>query len=282
MISREQLLQTLGQQKELARKFKEELPFLKEGRIISRNRGYRVEIFHVLKGKEKRIHETDTVACQLSDALRRRWCVEKSIRLLDKNIVALENLLKKYATFHPNCILDQMPKSYKTRTWYFDGVPSKSKKDDRQYRQYVPIPFQIPTVRTTQGAQDYRTEGLTVDTGLGFKVRSKSEALIAFILSKHGLHFQYEPTVSVNRKIYRPDFLIFDAEGTMVVWEHFGMMHDEKYASAAGKKVADYLVAGYEIGKTLIITSEMQTAVLDVLLVEQFASMLEKTTCLPA
>ncbi len=71
------------------------------------------------------------------------------------------------------------------------------------------------------------------------KVKSKSELLICYFLTANGLQFHYEPPLSLNNKEYRPDFVIDDQKGNMIILEHFGLETDE-YIKKRGEKESEY------------------------------------------
>jgi ATP-dependent DNA helicase RecQ len=63
----------------------------------------------------------------------------------------------------------------------------------------------------------------------GIWVRSKSEVIIANILYRSGLDFQYEEKLYYNETQWKePDFTI-RCNGKVWYWEHLGLLGDEKY-----------------------------------------------------
>lgn len=70
------------------------------------------------------------------------------------------------------------------------------------------------------------------------KVKSKSELLICYFLSANGVNFQYEPTMYVEKEI-RPDFVIDDLKGNIIILEHFGM-DDDNYNKKRDEKEKEY------------------------------------------
>lgn len=70
------------------------------------------------------------------------------------------------------------------------------------------------------------------------KVKSKSELLICYFLSANGIHFQYEPMMDLEKEI-RPDFVIDDQKGNLIILEHFGM-DDETYNQKKEAKEKEY------------------------------------------
>lgn len=281
LLSREQLVASLKTQKKLAQKFIEELNTLEKGKLTARYRNTRVELYQVLNGKsgrvEKRIYENGAKASDVANSLRRRWCVEKSIAILEQNIACIEKTIKFYNNFDPFYINESMPKAYKTNEWQFDGVPLRSGYNPDLISN-LRIMTEVEKNNTSnllylkENSIALNPEGLKFDTGLGFKVRSKSEAIIAMVLHKYGLIFKYEMHIYINGKSYCPDFVIIDKNGQIIIWEHFGMMDNHNYQVAASKKMGEYLSADLVIGKNFFITSETSRMPLDISVVEDFVT----------
>ena len=100
-------------------------------------------------------------------------------------------------------------------------------------------------------------EGRTIPTKAGVKVRSKSEAIIANLLTHYELPFRYEQVLNLSGFYMHPDFTILHPRThTLIIWEHFGMLDSDSYVLSASKKYAAYLSAGYIPGKNLILTYE--------------------------
>ncbi|MCF0149967.1 MAG: hypothetical protein HUJ80_00985, partial [Firmicutes bacterium] len=76
---------------------------------------------------------------------------------------------------------------------------------------------------------DLHPEGLIHITSRGLRVRSKNELLIAEKLYENGISFRYEQELMADGRILYPDFTIKKRSGAICYWEHFGMMHDERY-----------------------------------------------------
>ena len=73
--------------------------------------------------------------------------------------------------------------------------------------------------------------GLIHQTRKGIAVRSKSEVIIADLLYAKGIEFQYErPLVGADGSWRSPDFTIEDdTTGTIIYWEHLGMLQRPSY-----------------------------------------------------
>lgn len=103
----------------------------------------------------------------------------------------------------------------------------------------------------------YAPETLKIETGLGFRVRSKSELLIANELNAKNIGFRYEACLIINGQEKYPDFTILHPiTGRKYVWEHFGMMDDPAYLRRATAKITDYLSSGYIPNINFIMTFE--------------------------
>lgn len=281
LLSKEQLVASLNTQKKLVQKFKNELNTLEKGKLTARYRNTRVELYQVLNEEavrvEKRIYEKGLKATDVANSLRRRWCVEKSIAILERNIIGIQKITKIYQNFDPFYISESMPKPYKTNEWKFDGVPLNSGCNTNLISNSCVMAELVK--KNTSNSLDLgvnsitlNPEGLKFDTGLGYKVRSKSEAIIAMVLHKYGLIFKYEMHIYINGRLYCPDFVIVDKNGQIIIWEHFGMMDNRDYQVGASKKVGEYLSADLVIGKNLIITSETSKMPLDISVVEDFVA----------
>lgn len=281
LLSKEQLISSLKTQRKLVQGFKNELYTLEKGKLTARYRNTRVELYQVLNEEsgrvEKRIYESGARGSEIAKSLRRRWCVEKSIAILEKNIQCMEKIIKFYINFDPFYISESMPKPYKTNEWRFDGVPLRAGYDSNLISNLCLIGeldkknTGIP-LNSNENSIVLNSEGLKFDTGLGFKVRSKSEAIIAMVLHKYGLIYKYEMHLYINGKSYCPDFVIIDKNKEIIIWEHFGMMDNRNYQKAANKKVGDYLSEDLVIGKNFLITSETSRMPLDISVVEEFVA----------
>lgn len=102
-------------------------------------------------------------------------------------------------------------------------------------------------------------------TQCGIWVRSKNELYICDRFDYYNIKFEYEPEMYFNGRLYQPDFVIHLPDGTRIIWEHFGMMDDIHYCERNARKLHDYFVEGYIIGKRLIATCSTAKGELDTL-----------------
>ncbi len=71
------------------------------------------------------------------------------------------------------------------------------------------------------------------------KVKSKSELLICYFLTANNVQFMYEPIMTPNGKEIRPDFVLDDGKGNLIILEHFGL-DDRDYLNKKNQKIKDY------------------------------------------
>ena len=57
-------------------------------------------------------------------------------------------------------------------------------------------------------------------------------------MTANGIHFQYEPLMTLDKE-FRPDFVIDDQKGNIIILEHFGL-NDEDYSKKRIGKEKEY------------------------------------------
>jgi hypothetical protein len=99
----------------------------------------------------------------------------------------------------------------------------------------------------------------------GTLVRSKSELVIANMLSSLGMRYEYERvcegTAEAGR--LRPDFSFATPAGDLLIWEHLGMLNREDYARGWEWKRAWYAKNGFVTGESLFMTQDDEKGGLD-------------------
>jgi ATP-dependent DNA helicase DinG len=94
---------------------------------------------------------------------------------------------------------------------------------------------------------DYRSDGRLYETNAGFRVRSKSEMLLANEFTQRGMYFEYEEP-SDDALPALPDFSFPDYGG--VVLEHLGLLTDADYLARWEEKAAAYERQGIRYFRT--------------------------------
>lgn len=102
-------------------------------------------------------------------------------------------------------------------------------------------------------------------TEKGHLVRSKSELVIANMLSQLEIEYEYERVyegVSEPGRL-RPDFSFVTADGDLIVWEHLGMLDKGEYLRGWEWKRHWYAKNGFVEGQTLFTSQEDEKGGLD-------------------
>lgn len=125
--------------------------------------------------------------------------------------------------------------------------------------------FEHPYTSNKKCAEPPHAEHLIHRTETGHMVRSKSELVIANLLHREGIAYQYEqPMVGETAPgQVHPDFTFVDAAGDRIVWEHLGMMDDPDYVRGWNWKLEWYRKNGFSLGETLFTTEEQKGKGLD-------------------
>ncbi len=117
----------------------------------------------------------------------------------------------------------------------------------------------------------YELPNEEIITEKGEYVRSKSEKIIADKLLSMHIPYLYEfPLRLETGEIVYPDFTILHVrERRLVIMEHNGRMHDEKYSIRTLNKMNNYEDSDYEEGYNLIHTFESDNQPLNIKRVER-------------
>ena len=155
----------------------------------------------------------------------------------------------------------------------YPALPAEDILSDmpEQYRRYV-IPFRESDAAFVKAwmSREFQTNTY-FDAKAAFKtergeyVRSKSELIIANLLSRADIPYRYECPLylSSGRTVY-PDFTILKMpERIEIYWEHLGMMDDPDYSDSASRKIERYILSGILPGRQLIVTLETSASPLN-------------------
>jgi hypothetical protein len=234
----------------------------KSGDYFARKRMDMGEVKVEYLGKE----ETRTVM-----VMKEKRFLESALRQLDKNIKHIEEFAGNYKPFDPYAINKELKSGYRMsedRIKEIVGLDEAEKwkasalKQKARIEELIGIPFPEERNKTCKD---------------GTKVRSKSETIIANALINAGLQFVYELPVDINAGLegllkdaspeaqpgvrtwrpfyFRPDFTVFSPRRNRpVLWEHFGMMQNEKYREGHAYKIDAYMKAGFVPGLDVVMT----------------------------
>jgi len=188
-------------------------------------------------GKEEGITKQPELIRQLC---RKKYLLERKKRLA-ANISVASKFLNRYQDIAPETIIRGLPAAYK-------GVP-----DEHFFRQAADDWATQPYKKNTSYPEDLRYL-----SNNGTLVRSKSEAFIANQLEFYQIPYRYEEDLTFDWLTISPDFTIKrSSDGQIILWEHFGAVHEPGYVEKMYKKFDFYEKHGYIPFETIIYTFEM-------------------------
>jgi len=206
---------------------------LPEGSLVKRGKFY----YQVINQKQIGITKNEELKRKLS---RKKYLLFRKEEL-SKNIVILEKALDKIHEKTDEEVINS-----------FSGAYSEMPVD------YFYHPSMKRWLEESRKENTYRIDELVCTSNKGTKLRSKSELIVANMLEAYGLFYLYEPKLKFkNGMIIYPDFIIIDLyTGKIIIWEHFGALHQDGYGEKMVKKMDEYLKLGYIPFETIIYTFE--------------------------
>ena len=169
---------------------------------------------------------------------------EKVLKLANLELGKLNNLKEFYDQSSMESAIQLIHKNKR------DKIKPVTLSDEEYVRQWM--------AQTYKGSSVEADEDLISDCGEN--MRSKSEVLIANALHKHGIPYHYEKPLSIDGKIIYPDFTVLNVRRRReFIWEHFGLMSDQKYAENAIFKINRYMANGYLPGESFIFSAESES-----------------------
>lgn len=226
-------LQILEEQERLYRiRLKRSVANVEKANIRARRKGEQLYFSKYVDGKEESLKgQTDKII-----EIILAQCDRKRIAISEKNSAKIAKLTSNL------CVAD-FDKSRNLLRMIGSNMPLYSLDDWKWMKaDYETNPFRIEELK-------YKTRG-------GVKVRSKSERIIAERLEAWGIPFRTEMRMNISGKTVYPDFVIRRADGTLIVWEHLGLMDDGEYHKKAIEKIELYRESGFVQHKNLICTWE--------------------------
>ncbi|NHM15383.1 hypothetical protein GMI69_01675 [Eggerthellaceae bacterium zg-887] len=173
--------------------------------------------------------------------LARKAYLEKAVQTLRYDEKLLADVCKRWKPCSPEAILSLVPRAYRDLpdADFFDtkadagpGVLGGDAEERiRRHEQWGLQPYR----RSMK-----RSEGLTILTSFGLRVRSKAELLIAEKLHEYGIPFRYEQVIVVDGVSLSPDFTFEGADGNEFYLEFCGMMDVPDYVERHLRKRRHY------------------------------------------
>lgn len=210
--------------------------------ICKESRGIRR--FYLKEGKNSRPKYLRRADYKAAEKVLQDKVAQKTREILERNISELESTLKKISDYDADSVLVKMPAAYAR---FQDELLLKRDHSEAAFPQ-------------SENPKD--RAGLRFRTSFGLYVRSKNEVLIAEALYAAGLEFWYEKRLELvvksgdgyNTDVEYPDFTIKAPDGSIIYWEHFGMMDKQDYQEKNYRKLQNYLANGIYPPHNMILT----------------------------
>lgn len=186
----------------------------------------------------------------------RLYCQDRFLRKLEKKLPVQIKKMERAAGLLQEAkdvqqIYEELPEP--VRKFATPGLYSEKELIEAFYRKGIDA---------LRSSYEKRSENRT---DRGEYVRSKSELIIANILYREGIPYDYERPVMLKSRLIRyPDFTVLNIRtGKEYLFEHFGMMDDQEYRFKNLEKIKDYENSGYIQGISLIMSFETKENPLD-------------------
>ena len=254
-MNKQEILKLLKQTRKdlsvLSSKIEKSRPMKTEGMLISRQiRGKTRFFLRNDDRKEKYLGKEDSKTVSLLSTKYYAQRLEKAAALekqqIDRCVDILESkTVNRIDHADIDLVYSQLPEYIKEKTnpsiMTDDGYAEKWQAEKYQNR--------------------WEGKGFLYETPRGEKVRSKSEWMIACMLSEAGVPYRYEELIGLHPEFgvhLFPDFTVLNKRTRKeYYWEHFGRMDDPKYIEESFMpKISDYYNFGYLPGKKLLMTFE--------------------------
>ncbi len=188
----------------------------------------------------------------LKDLVRKEYVV-KALRILEKDIKALETVVKKYQPVDEDSVMEIFVEKYPELS---DGIYVNRIDEEEWKARFSRI-------------EKYHPENLKHTALDGTESRSKNEIYIASRLDHYGLTYRWDAPTGIPGLYRVPDFTIRrKRDGKVIYWEHMGMMYDLESRIDNKRKLEEYEKAGIVPWDNLILTYDTRDGGLRANLIE--------------
>lgn len=195
-------------------------------------------------GREKKYLKKENRS--LAASISQRDYERKLLSELQTRQKAIKRTRKVYEETDPEQVFGLFPQAKQ------DLIKPLFSTNEQYVRKWLSVEYERKTF------QENTSEFYTIK---GERVRSKSEKIIADLLTQNNIPYRYEfPLKLKGYGTIHPDFMVLNTETREeFFWEHLGKMDDEKYVNDCISRLNAYEMNNYLIGKDLLITFETST-----------------------
>lgn len=175
--------------------------------------------------------------------LVRKQYVTKAIALLDKDIKAIDTLLRWYKPADENSVMQGFIEKHPELT---EGI-------------YYGKMSYTDWADQFEGNNDFHNDSLKSLAADGSKRRSLGEIVIGSRLDYYGIPYRFEAPIDHPDIAYVPDFTIIrPRDGKTIYWEHLGKVNDREYLEYNKHKFDFYERYGIVPWDNLIVSFSQQ------------------------
>lgn len=183
----------------------------------------------------------------------RKEILRREIVALENNIKNMEKLLNKVVDSDVHSIWMNIPEKFHIA----NRIISDAKKETKRRTSCINIDKCL------------RDKDHIHKSKSGAWVRSKNELYIFELFESYNIPFEYEPEMIINGKVYRPDFVIHLGDGSLIIWEHFGLLDKADYCERNSIKIHDMFMDGYVLWDNFIATTNNRDGGLDSMMIDE-------------
>ncbi len=200
--------------------------------------------------------------------LQRRRLLQELVSNTEADLKALDELIEIYRSTDTVSVMNALPGTYSMDLSTLFPADMQQRISNQLLQQHG--------LQLIERKKPLHPEHKTQRTASGIWVRSKSEVVIVNCVFARAIIHIYEPLLlrtikETGQKIFlAPDLLLVSpADGSLILWEHWGLLNTPGYLERNMEKMKDYHAAGFTPGNNLIITSDTRDGELDSYQVER-------------
>ena len=222
-----------------------------EGSLVIAKRGKRIQYYYRRNPSDKLGTYLDASQKPLIQALAQKSYHEKVLKtaLAENKVIA--DFLRKLPVLSPEQVYEEIPE---LRRFLISPI---IETDDTFITNWISLDY--PRKPVNDGSSAFQMPN-------GEFVRSKSEFIIASLLTRENIPFRYECPLRLSTPgVIHPDFTVLNVRlRKELYWEHLGMMDDPDYVEQALRRITAYQKDGFFLGDKLIITYETRNTPLSI------------------
>ena len=227
-----------------------------EGRVIRTNNHGKPVLMHITGKGSRRVRRIITNDIDLQIALARRGIMERERQVIKASLGILRSAADGLSKIGD---LDRKQIITGDYGWLTEEMVEQV-FNRGTLKSWAEEPYE---------RSKYYASERNMITSRGLAVRTKSELMIAEMLYRYDIPFRYEPVIHVNEKlVLNPDFMILCPDGTIIVWEHEGLVNNASYIEWQRKKAEYYAMLGFVPWKNYIVTYDTLDGNIDMRIIE--------------